>query len=338
MTLSYEPVDPSRIRTYSVGQRTHKAASSLAARLPEPGASARDWLASLPNYLGAAALRRVTDAIVAAVQQDRPVVTAFGAHVLKVGCSPIFVDLIRRGIIKAIATNGAGAIHDAELALFGETSEEVADTIRDGRFGMVAETLEFFDAVAVRAIRDGQGLGHAVASMLIERKAPQRAQSVFVAAHEAGIPACVHVALGTDTVHMSAGADGAAIGAASMYDFRLLCAVVADLGAKPMAPEAAGSTGASGVGGVWLNIGSAVLLPEVFLKAVSVARNLGGNLDCMTTANLDMIRHYRPAQNVVIRPVQRGRGHEIIGHHEILLPLLRMAVLEGLAASETNQR
>lgn len=337
MTRSYEPVDPSRIRTYSVGQRTHKAASSLAARLPEPGSSARDWLASLPNYLGAAAFRRVTDAVVAAVRHDRPVVTAFGAHVLKVGCSPIFVDLIRRGVIKAIATNGAGAIHDAELALFGETSEEVADTIRDGRFGMVAETLEFFDAVAVKAKRDGRGMGHAVGALLMERGAPQRDQSVFVAACEAGIPACVHVALGTDTVHMSAGADGAAIGAASMYDFRLLCAVVADLGAKPMAPQA-GSPADAGVGGVWLNIGSAVLLPEVFLKAVSVARNLGANLDCMTTANLDMIRHYRPAQNVVIRPVQRGRGHEIIGHHEILLPLLRMAVLEGLAASETNQR
>ncbi len=338
MARSYEPVDASRIRTYSVGQRAHKAESAAAARLPQPGASAREWFESLPQYLGATALRRVTDAIVAAVRNDRPVVTAFGAHVLKVGCGPIFVDLIRRGIIKAIATNGAGAIHDAELALFGETSEEVADTIRDGRFGMVAETLEFFDAVAVKAKRDGRGLGHAVGALLMERNAPQREQSVFVAAHEAGIPACVHVALGTDTVHMSAGADGAAIGAASMYDFRLLCAVVGDLGAKTVAPSGGNSAGAPGVGGVWLNIGSAVLLPEVFLKAVSVARNLGGNLDCMTTANLDMIRHYRPAQNVVIRPVQRGRGHEIIGHHEILLPLLRMAVLEGLVASETNQR
>lgn len=338
MTHSYEPIDPAHLRTYSIGQRAHKAASAASAGLPPVGASAREWLDSLPHYLGATALRRVADAIVAAVRDDRPVVAAFGAHVLKVGCGPILVDLIRQGIIKAIATHGAGAIHDAELALFGETSEEVADTIRDGRFGMVAETLEFFDAVAARAGHDGQGLGQAVAALLVERAAPHRDQSIFVAAQEAGIPACVHLALGTDTVHLSPGADGAALGQASMYDFRLLCAVVADLGDKKLARAAKISTSGSSAGGVWLNIGSAVLLPEVFLKAVAVARNLGANLDCMTTANLDMIRHYRPVQNVITRPVQHGHGHEIIGHHEILLPLLRMAVLEGLAASTANLR
>lgn len=329
MTRSYQPVDASRLRTYSVVARAHKAGSDAAAKLPDAGASIRDFLDSLPGYLGAEALRRTVQAMAAAVRRDRPVVAAFGAHVLKVGCGPILVDLIRRGVIKAIATHGAGAIHDTELALFGETSEEVADTIRDGRFGMVTETLEFFDAVAARAGRDGKGLGRAVGEMLRDRNAVHADQSVFVAACEAGIPACVHVALGTDTVHMSAGADGAALGEASLHDFRLLCAVVSDLGAAGGGGPGEESAG-GGAGGVWLNIGSAVLLPEVFLKAVSVARNLGANLDCMTTVNMDMMRHYRPVQNVLTRPVARGRGHELLGHHEILLPLLRAAVLEEL--------
>ncbi|MBI4718147.1 MAG: hypothetical protein HY763_10110 [Planctomycetes bacterium] len=323
MTRRYQPIDAARLRTYSIRQRRHKAASPAAALLPEAGASASDLIASLPRYLGAEAFRQVVAAIVAAVRNDRPVVAAFGAHVIKVGCGPILVDLMRRGVIKAVAANGACAIHDVELALFGETSEEVADTIRDGSFGMVAETLEFFDAAAALAQRHAIGLGAAVGRLLVERRAPHLGQSVFATAWEHLLPACVHVALGTDTVHVSAGADGAAWGAASLLDFRLVCDVVRDLGA----------VGASSVGGVWLNVGSAVLLPEVFLKAVSVARNLGANLDCMTTANFDMIRHYRPRQNVIGRPVSPGRGHDIAGHHEIMLPLLRCAVLEALAGT-----
>ena len=249
---------------------------------------------------------------------------AFGAHVIKVGCGPILIDLIRRGVVKALACNGACAIHDVELATLGETSEDVAETIRDGTFGMVEETLAFFDAVADRARREKIGLGEAVGRLLIERDAPHRDISVFAAAHEAGIPACVHLALGTDTVHVSPGVDGAALGEASLSDFRLICDVVSDLGASEGSPA----------GGVWLNVGSAVVLPEVFLKAVSVARNLGANLDAMTTANFDMIRHYRPHQNVVTRPVAPGHGHEVVGHHEILLPLFRQAVIEGLASGE----
>jgi len=262
--------------------------------------------------------------IVEAVRHDRPVVAALGAHVVKVGCGPIIIDLIERGVLKAIACNGATAIHDVELATIGETSEEVADTIGDGTFGMVAETLEFFDEAVALAQRESIGLGAAVGQVLIEREAPYVSQSVFAAARRAGIPACLHVAVGTDTAHVSGGMDGAALGAASLSDFRLICDVVSDLGAPK----------GSSVGGVWLNIGSAVIMPEVFLKAVSVARNLGADLDCMSTANFDMMRHYRPTQNVITRPVMKGRGFEIIGHHEIMLPLLRQAIIEEQAAAK----
>ena len=320
MTPRYRPIDLNGLKTRSVRQRHHKEHIDRLAKLPARGASALELIRSWPDTLGAAAFRNVVTAIVEAKRHDRPVVAAFGAHVIKTGCGPILVDLIRRGVIRAIACHGACAIHDVELATIGETSEEVADTIRDGSFGMVAETMEFFDAAAALAHRESLGLGAAIGRLIRERRAAHQDLSVFAAAAEAGIPACVHLALGTDTVHMSPNADGAALGAASLHDFRLLCDVVRDLGAK---------TG-SNAGGVWLNLGSAVVMPEVFLKAVSVARNLGANLDGMTTANFDMLRHYRPHANVVTRPVSRGRGFEIIGHHEIMLPLLRQGIIEEL--------
>jgi len=228
------------------------------------------------------------------------------------------VDLIERGVVTGLSMNGATAIHDAELALFGETSEEVAETIRDGRFGMVRETAEFFGAAAKRGA--SIGLGAAVGELLAKKKAPHGKNSVLLAARRAGIPACVHVAIGTDTIHMHANVDGGKLGAASAADFREVCGVVAGLGAaKP-----------GGVGGVWCNVGSAVILPEVFLKAVAVARNLGHDLDAMHTVNLDMLRHYRPQQNVLSRPVARGHGIEIVGQHEITLPLLRQAIVEAM--------
>jgi hypothetical protein len=318
----YPPADLAQVRTYSVRQRPHKMGLAELAGLPEAGASAAAFLASLPNVLGARAFRAVVDAIVQARRHERPVVLAMGAHVIKVGCSPIIVDLIRRGLIQAVAANGATAIHDMELATLGATSEEVADTIKDGTFGMVQETFDFFAAAGDLAAREDLGLGAAVGRLLVERRAPYVEHSILAAGYQAGIPVTIHVALGTDTVHMSGAADGAQIGRASLRDFRTLCSVVGDLGAKP----------GGAVGGVWLNVGSAVVMPEVFLKAVSVARNLGANLDALTTANFDMLRHYRPHANVVTRPVSKGRGHEVTGHHEMLLPLLRQAVLEGMAA------
>lgn len=319
-TGKYQPVDPSRIRTYSVAERAHKMDMAAMAGLPGPGASAAELLASMPDLLGAAELRAVVKAIIDARRAERPVVLALGAHVVKTGCSPIVIDLVRRGIVTAVACNGATAIHDVELATIGATSEDVADTIRDGSFGMVRETLDFFGAVSEVTAKEECGLGEAVGRLLVTRGAPHVGFSILAEAYQAGIPATVHVALGTDTVHMTGATDGAAIGRASMHDFRLLCSVVGDLGAA--LPGWAG--------GVWLNVGSAVVLPEVFLKAVSVARNLGADLDAMSTANFDMLRHYRPRANVVTRPVIRGRGHEVIGHHEILLPLLRQAIIEEL--------
>lgn len=320
----YQPVDCTRLRTYSVAKRAHKVSLGQMAALPAECATARELLASLPEVLGASQLRAVGRAIVAAVAARRPVVFAMGAHVVKVGCGPVVIDLIRRGVIRAVVCHGATAIHDVEVALLGATSEEVADTIRDGSFGMVRETMDFFADACDRAAGDGVGLGAAVGKLVVEREAPNLEYSILAAAYRAGIPACVHVAVGTDTVHMAANADGAKLGAATLHDFRTVCSVVADLGASR--PGEAG--------GVWLNIGSAVLLPEVFLKAVSVARNLGADLDAMTTANFDMLRHYRPKANVVLRPTTAGRGHEVIGHHEILLPLLRQLVIEELGQAK----
>lgn len=314
-------LDLARLRLRSRSERAHKVTLAALGRPTPPGCTFSAWLAGLPDFLGAVELRRTVAAIVAARRAGRPVVLAFGGHVIKTGCSPLVVDLVRRGIVTALATNGSGAIHDLELAETGATSEEVADTIRDGSFGMVRETCERMNAAAARGARAG-GLGRALGQLLEEGDAPHKDLSVFVAAWRAGIPATVHVALGTDTVHVHPQADGAAIGAASLHDFRIVCDVVADLGAA----------GPGQAGGVWLNVGSAVILPEVFLKAVAVARNLGRPLAGMHTANFDMLRHYRPTQNVLTRPVEPGCGHAVVGHHEILLPLLRQAVIEALGA------
>ncbi len=314
-------LDRNRIHLISRTEREHKVAVAALAQPTPAGCSFSDWLAGLPDFLGAAELRRVVDAVVAARRAGRPVVFGFGGHVIKTGCSPLVIDLIRRGVITAVTTNGSGAIHDLELAETGATSEEVADTIRDGTFGMVRETCERMNAAAVAGAR-GIGLGRAVGDLVRASDAPHKNLSIFAAAAEADIPATVHVAIGTDTVHMFPDADGAALGAATLADFHLICDVVADMGAAE--PGAAG--------GIWLNAGSAVILPEVFLKAVSVARNLGHPLHGMHTANFDMLRHYRPTQNVITRPVDAGCGHALIGQHEILLPLLRQAIIEALDA------
>ena len=316
--MKYKPADLSQIKTYSVSRRAHKFEASQAAGLPPKGAKFVDWWDSLPPYLGAKAIKTLATAIVEARRADRPVVAALGAHVVKVGCSPIICDLIERGIVTAVVMNGATAIHDIETALFGETSEEVSDTINDGTFGMVRETPDFFAEALSTKSPAAAGLGAALGTHLEKNGPPHGKLSILAAAHRAAIPASVIVAIGTDTIHMHAAIAQSDLLRRSEADFRLVCSVVAD-----MAP---GKSGAPA--GVWCNIGSAVVLPEVFLKAIAVARNLGANLDDITTANLDMIRHYRPSENVVGRPVKKGRGHPITGHHEILLPLLRQAIVE----------
>lgn len=316
----YQPVDATKLKTFSIADRAHKVQVDGFAKLTEPGATAGDLLDSMPDYLAVRRLRASVDAMAAARRHQRPVVWAMGAHVIKVGCSPIVIDLIRRGVITAVVFSGATAIHDVEVATLGATSEDVAETIRDGSFGMVEETPAFFGEACKLATAERRGLGFALGKLLIAMSAKHIEHSILAAAHRAEIPATVHVAIGTDTVHMHASANGAQIGQASLADFRLLCNVVEDL-----APAEAGGTA-----GVWCNIGSAVLLPEVFLKAVAVARNLGADLDAMTAVNLDMTRHYRPTQNVVGRPVQPGRGLDITGHHEIMLPLIRQALIEAM--------
>lgn len=335
-----KPLNLSRLELHSVRDRKHISQIDAFAGTPEAGCGFAEWAASLPSFLGVKKLRAVVEAIVAARRGEKPVAFAMGGHVVKVGCGPIVIDLMRRGIVTAVACHGATAIHDMEIAMLGATSEDVGDTIRDGRFGMVRETMEFFAGAAKLAARKRMGLGRAVGQLILDRKFPLARYSVLAVAAELDLPATVHVAIGTDTVHMSPKIDGAALGAATLQDFRTLCSVVSAMGtstggkarggAGRAATRSAGGSSIEGVGGVWCNVGSAVLMPEVFLKAVSVARNLGSNLDHLTTVNFDMLRHYRPAQNVVSRPVSPGHGHDIAGHHEILLPLLRQAVIERL--------
>ncbi len=314
----YKPIVLPRLKTHPIDTRRHKFAAEAMADLPTGGASFRQWLDSLPPYLGAKAIHGLATAIVEARRAERPVVFAMGAHLVKVGCSTVICDLIERGHVTALAMNGATAIHDIEVATIGKTSEDVAETLCDGSFGMVEETPGFF-AQALRPRPDRPiGLGAALAAHVVACGAPNADKSILATAHRAGIPVTVHVAAGTDTIHMHDNVASSDLLALSAVDFRLICDVVADLGGD--APDAPA--------GVWCNVGSAVVLPEVFLKAVAVARNLGSNLDRLTTANLDMIRHYRPSENVIGRPVRRGHGHQITGHHEIMLPLLRQAVIE----------
>jgi hypothetical protein len=324
MAKQYPPIDLTKLRTFSIGERTHKFDAAGAVPLPDKGATFQQWLASLPPQLAVVSLEKIVDAIVAARRADRPVIFALGAHVVKVGCAPVICDLLQRGIVTAVAMNGATAIHDVEVALFGQTSEDVADTIRDGRFGMVQETPAFF-ADACATADPGAGLGRALGNRLRVVAAPNAAGSILAACARLDLPATVHVALGTDTIHMHASVAGSKLAPLSNDDFRLICSVVAD-----MAPAAASPGQGAPAAGVWCNVGSAVLLPEVFLKAVAVARNLGHNLDGITTANFDMVRHYRPSENVIGRPVARGAGHHVSGHHEIMLPLLRQALIERM--------
>jgi hypothetical protein len=279
----------------------------------EQGASVRDFLDALPRQLGADTLRALAADIRRARDADRPRLWGFGAHVLKVGLSPLLVDLMERGDITALALNGAGIVHDFELAVAGQTSEEVADGLGSGAFGMARETGEELNRAVVEGSADGLGLGWSIGRWLQQQKPRHLEVSVLAAAYRLGLPATVHVAIGTDIVHLHPACDPGAVGRATHLDFRIFAAQVARLGG----------------GGVYVNVGSAVLLPEVFLKAVTLARNLGHDLTDFTTANLDFLQHYRPSVNVVQRPVRGvGRGHALTGHHEIMVPLLAAALRE----------
>lgn len=310
-------LDGKGTHTYPLADRPSKVNTEQFREPYAPGASFRDFLDSLPGFLQADDLREVAAAIAAAHRADRVVALGLGAHNLKVGLQPLYADLMERGLLSCVALNGAGIVHDFELAFAGHTSEDVGARLGDGRFGMARETGEWLNRVIRDGDRRGLGIGRAVGEAIWEEGLPHRESSLLAAAYRHKVVATVHVAIGTDTVHMHPGADGAAIGSASLRDFQAFSAMVAVL-----------------EGGVFLNVGSAVLIPEVFLKALTLARNTGSEVSCFTTANLDFIRHYRPSANVVARPTGAGgRGFQLTGPHEILVPLLFAAVLEELAGA-----
>ena len=306
-----EPLDLSRAHALPLASRQNKADLSGFRPPAAPDASAAQLLDSLPDFLGAKSLRELAARIARSQRAGAHVVLAMGGHVVKVGCGPVVIDLIERGIVSALCVNGAFAIHDYEIALQGATSEVVERGIRDGSFGWAEEPALAFAAACTRGAREGIGLGRALAEAALELPCAQH--SMLAACARAGIPLTVHVGMGTDTVHMHAAFSGAEAGEASHLDFRIAAAIACEL-----------------EGGTWINVGSAVVMPEVFLKLVSIARNLGHALEDVVAANLDMQRHYRTDANVIGRPV--ARGIEILGHHEINLPLLRMAVLQALSA------
>lgn len=272
-----------------------------------------DFLQGLPDILAARDFRAAARAIASRHRAGKRIVLGMGAHPIKVGLSPLIIDFMQRGILAAVAMNGASIVHDFELAYAGETSEDVAASLADGRFGMAEDTGRFLNEAIAGAPAD-QGLGAAVGSALLRARFPHAHLSILAAGVRLGVPVTVHVAIGTDIIHMHPSADGAAIGATSLRDFRQLGAIVAGLR-----------------GGVFINLGSAVLIPEVFVKALNLARNVGHRVDDLMTIDMDFIRHYRPQMNVVQRPTAGGgRGYHFTGHHEIMFPLLCAAVLEYL--------
>jgi hypothetical protein len=308
----YEEFDLSGVRTYPLASRASKANAEDFATPYAPGAGVRGLLESLPNILAGADFRAVVGAIRAAREGGRGIIWGVGAHVIKTGLSPILIDLMERGFVSALATNGAGVIHDFELALSGATSEDVEEALGPGRFGMAEETGTLLNAAITEGVGQGMGIGQAVGQRLREMQPSHEHLSLLAAAARLGIPVTAHVAIGTDIVHMHQNASGAAIGEGSLRDFRYFVSNVARL-----------------AGGVYLNCGSAVILPEVFLKAVALARNRGLSLDGLTTVNLDFTRLYRPQTNVVSRPVAGiGRGYSLVGHHELMIPLLAAALVE----------
>jgi len=314
MKFEYEEFDLTDVRTYPLSSRVSKANAADFARPCAKGATVEAFLDSLPNMLGAADFKKVVSAIVDARRHDRGILWGLGAHVIKTGLGPVLVDLMERGCVSGLATNGAAVIHDFEVALVGATSEDVDESLGPGRFGMAEETGRLLNEAISTGTRAGLGIGQAVARALADRQPPFAHLSIVAAAARLNIPLTVHVAIGTDIIHMHPAASGAAFGEGSLRDFRHFVANVAKL-----------------EGGVYLNCGSAVVLPEVFLKAVALARNRGLALTDLTTVNLDFVRLYRPQTNVVTRPTAgTGRGFSLVGHHEIMIPLLAAAVTSGI--------
>jgi Deoxyhypusine synthase len=312
MPFSYDDFDLTGIRTYPLKSRASKVRVEDFARPVERGSSIAAFVDSLPEMLAAADFKAVVRAIRDARRTDGGVLWGIGAHVIKTGLGPVVIDLMERGFVSAIATNGAAVIHDFEIALVGATSEDVDEALGPGRFGMAEETGRLLNAAISDGVAAGLGIGQAVTGFFAAKEPQFARQSVLAAAARLKIPVTVHIAIGTDIIHMHPAASGAALGDGSLRDFRYFVSNVARLDR-----------------GVYLNCGSAVVLPEVFLKAVALARNTGVALAGLTTVNLDFVRSYRPQTNVVMRPTAGGgRGYSLVGHHEIMIPLLAAALGE----------
>jgi hypothetical protein len=314
MPSSYPEIDPSSLRRTSIEERGGTVSVSSFVDPYDPGPEADRLLDTVPDLFSGADLRRAVNAVVGAARGGDAVLTMVGAHFVKCGLSRLLIDLMERGAVTSVALNGAAAIHDFEIAMWGVTSEDVEAGLADGSFGMCAETADLMNGAAVVGRRDGTGLGEAFGKAIVGACAPHADSSILARALELSVPATVHVALGTDIVHQHPSADGAAIGETSLTDFRILAEVVAGIGR-----------------GVVMNVGSAVVLPEVFLKALSMARNLGRALEPFTAVSLDMNEPYRAMVNVVLRPTARsGLGIALRGRHEFLFPLFWAAVRRGL--------
>lgn len=309
------PLNLESVSTYPLASRPSKVSLNEFARPIEENSSLQEFLASLPNILGVQSLHNVAAQIRQAKQLGKPIIWGLGGHVIKVGLAPVIIDLMRRGFITAIAANGSVLVHDAEIAMVGSTSEDVDATLGEGAFGAAEETGQLLNSAAREGMRDGIGLGEALGRALLALKPRHRDYSLLCAAYHSRTPFTAHITIGGDIAHFHPSADGAALGATSHTDFRLLGELVRRM------------TG----GGVYLNVGSAVVLPEVFLKAVTLVRNLGHELTDITTANFDFIQSYRPLTNVVRRPTAggAGRGYSITGHHELSIPLLAAELICG---------
>lgn len=308
----YRPVSLKKIKTYPLSARKSKVEIGLGAVPFKKGDSFGAFADRLPSILAASDLKAVVRAVVEARRHKRHVILGMGAHPIKVGISPIIIDLMKRRVITAVATNGACIIHDFELSFAGRTSEDVASELLSGKFGMARETGRELNRAIKKGVGKGCGIGKAVGEHIFAAEYPFKERSIFSEGFRLGIPMTVHVAMGTDIIHMHPEADGAMIGEGSLRDFRLLASIASDL-----------------EGGVYINLGSAVVMPEVFLKALTIARNLGHRVEDITTVNLDFIQHYRPKENVLGRPtLTRGRSYALTGHHEIMFPLLAALIIE----------
>ena len=315
---SITPISLDQVNSYPLKERESKVNIDDFALPWTPEGSLERWLKSLPGILAAKDLLEIRDRMVKIISSGKTILLAMGAHGIKVGLNPVIINLMERGILQGIAMNGACIIHDAELAMAGSTSENVAASLGRGQFGMAEETGRFLNDAITDGAKRGLGLGESVGAMLVREAFPFNRYSLLARARELEIPVTVHVAIGTDIIHFHPNADGAAIGKTSHLDFRIFSSLVTNL-----------------EGGMLINLGSAVILPEVFLKALSLARNLGHRITDLTTVNMDFIQHYRPMTNVVHRPtLEGGKGYSLIGHHDLMFPLLAAAVIEALHASE----